>query len=41
MGNSGFYQIVFRGKWEFSQVRAIKNFAIKETFIGLWESDEE
>ena len=35
MGNLGFYQIVFRDKLEFPQVRAIKNFAIKEIFYWV------
>ena len=35
MGNSGFYQIVIRGKWKFSQVRATKNFAINEIFYWV------
>ena len=41
MGNLGVYQIVFRGWWTLPQMRAIENFAIREIFIGLWESGEE
>ena len=39
MRDSGFHQIVFRGKLKLPQVRAIKKFAIKEIFdwvVGIW-----
>ena len=32
MGNSGFYHMVFRGRWKFHQVRAIANFSMEEIF---------
>ena len=35
MGNSGFYQAVFRGRWKFPQVRGIENFAVKEIFYWV------
>ena len=35
MENSGFYQIVFGGRWKFPQVRAIEIFAIKEIFYWV------
>ena len=35
MGNSGFYQIVFRGRCKFPQVRGTENIAIKEPFYWI------
>ena len=35
MGNSGFYQTVFKGRWKFPQKRAMKNFATKEIFYWV------
>ena len=35
MNNSAFYQIAFRGRWKFPQVRAIANFSMKEIFYWV------
>ena len=35
MGNSGFYQIAFRGRWKSPPVRAMENFAIKKIFYWV------
>ena len=41
MGNSGFYQVVFKGKWKFPQVRAMTNFAKKLKMMFLLGSNME
>ena len=41
MGNSKFYQVVFRDRWKFSQVRELKILLENNFFIGLWESNGE
>ena len=37
MCNSGFYQIVFRGRWKLPQMRAIANFAVN---IFYWVAEK-
>ena len=40
MNNSGYFQIPFRGRWKFPQVKAIENFAVEDIFhwvLGIWQ----
>ena len=41
MGNSGLYEIAFKGRWKFPQMRPIENFVVEEFFIEQLEFDEE
>ena len=39
LGNSGLYQIAFKGRWKLPQVRAIENFSMEKIFywvIKIW-----